>query len=149
MPGYGFTLLDAGWVTASEYDHHYNIKRVQSEHVLRVFQWLDLHEARIVPARSFDMERTYYNPRQYSTPSTFPGPGTPMSVSPIPDIAEPPMRALSPTYSPSDRPTLRYPPPEPQAPPQASFPNYIVISDSDDELEKPEQSSNIYITFSG
>src|SRR5947209_12528163 len=48
MSGYSCAFVEAGWVTASEYDHHYGIKMFQNEHVFRVFQWLDLYEARLV-----------------------------------------------------------------------------------------------------
>jgi hypothetical protein len=164
MPGYSCAFVDAGWITASEYDHYYGIKTFQNEHVFRVFQWLDLHEARLVPIPSSHMERTYSNPRQYSTPSTSPdASGTPMSLSPIPTVAETSARTASPTYSPES--TLRYR----RASSPDPLPNYIVIGSDDEpevtkedepksalvsdnleklekketQKEKPEQSSNI------
>ena len=130
MPGYGSTFVNASWITASEYKHWSNIRMFQNEHIFRVFQWLDLHEARIVPADSFPIESTYYNPHRFSILSTSPSvSGTPMSVSPIPDIVEMSVQAPLPRYSLDWSTTFSYPSD------LQTFSNYIVISDSDDEPE--------------
>ena len=62
MPEYGSAFVNAGWITAFEYKHQSYQRRFQNESVFHVFQWLDLHEVHIVPADSFSMESTYYNP---------------------------------------------------------------------------------------